>query len=264
MIAINSNLGAFTAVASSLTQILTPTAGWQSVNNVADATPGAPVEPDGALRQRQTISTSLPAKTPLEGIVASVANLTGVIEVASYENATGATDQNGILPHSIALVVNGGDVAAICNAIALKKPPGIPTMGTASLVIVDSNGVPNKISFYIMQTTQVYISITVEALVGYSSLIGSNIVKAVTAYIDSLSIGQKVYYNRLLAPANLTGDIAVSATGLTQAQLDTQSATYNITSMFIGTSPSPTQMADILIAFTAAAVADGNVALVAQ
>lgn len=256
--------GSFTALAGTLTAILTPTAGWQTVTNVADAAPGAPVESDGALRQRQTISTSLPAQSTLDGIIATVANLSGVQEVRAYENTTNQTDINGVPGHSIALVVNGGDVTAICNAIALKKPPGTGTYGTTSQVVVDPLGVPSLINFFTMQTTQVYVAITVQALNGYSSLVGTNIVKALIYYINSLAIGEPVYFNRLFAPANLTGDAAVLATGLSQAQLDLQAATFNITSLFISITPTPVTTNNIIIPFNAAASATNNVILTAQ
>ncbi len=57
--------GAVTAAAGSLTKMITPTRGWQSVTNPADATPGNPIEVDGTLRQRQSVSTAYPALSVL-------------------------------------------------------------------------------------------------------------------------------------------------------------------------------------------------------
>ena len=51
--------GAVSAAAGTITQIGTPTLGWQSVTNPAAATPGAPVESDAALRVRQAVSVAL-------------------------------------------------------------------------------------------------------------------------------------------------------------------------------------------------------------
>ncbi|MGC8170052.1 baseplate J/gp47 family protein, partial [Salmonella enterica] len=50
-------IGAVSAPAGTITTINTPTRGWQSVTNPADAVPGAEVESDAALRSRQKIST---------------------------------------------------------------------------------------------------------------------------------------------------------------------------------------------------------------
>ena len=117
-------IGAVSAPAGSITQIGTPTLGWQTVNNPSDAVEGAPLETDAALRQRQAVSTALPSLTVLDGIIGAVACLPGVTRWAVYENDTDATDANGIPKHSISLVVEGGDATAIANAIAGKKTPG--------------------------------------------------------------------------------------------------------------------------------------------
>jgi uncharacterized phage protein gp47/JayE len=53
--------GAVAAAQGTLTKIVTPTPGWQSVTNPAAAVPGAPIETDPQLRVRQGNSTSLPA-----------------------------------------------------------------------------------------------------------------------------------------------------------------------------------------------------------
>ena len=79
-----SNPGSITLANGSTTigsspglSFVTPVPGWQSLTTTEDAILGAPVESDALLRQRQTISTGLPAQTPLEAIIANVANLAG-------------------------------------------------------------------------------------------------------------------------------------------------------------------------------------------
>ena len=115
----------------------------QSLTTTEDAILGAPVESDALLRQRQTISTGLPAQTPLEAIIANVANLPGVTGFAGYQNDTGTTDGNGIPGHTIAIVVGGGDPLAICTAISEKKSPGTGTFGSTAIIVVDPTGIPN-------------------------------------------------------------------------------------------------------------------------
>ena len=95
--------GAISAAAATITTIQTPTLGWQTVNNVAGATEGAPVESDAALRLRQATSTALGAETPLKAISGAIAALPGVTRLMVYENDTGATDANGITEHSVAV-----------------------------------------------------------------------------------------------------------------------------------------------------------------
>src|SRR5699024_9231863 len=94
-------LGDIRAAAGEITKIVTPTRGWQTVENVAAATPGDAVETDAELRSRQTISTAIPSRTPLEATKGAVARIAGVARSAGYENDTSETDERGIPAHSI-------------------------------------------------------------------------------------------------------------------------------------------------------------------
>ena len=53
--------------------------------------------------------------------------------------------------------------------------------------------------------------------------------------------------------ANLSGDVATTTSGLTQAQLDALSATYNVTAIVQGITSGGQTAADIAIAFNATA-----------
>jgi uncharacterized phage protein gp47/JayE len=250
-----SELGAVAAALGTLTVILTPQNGWQTVTNSAAATLGSPIETDSALRQRSGQSTALPAETILESIYGNVANVAGVTRLAIYENDLDIDDANGAPGHSIYIVALGGSIADITAAIAATKSPGTSTYGTTSAVVIDQNGVPDTINFFILTVVQITVDITIKQLNGYNSTIGANIQAAVAGYISGLAIGEKDYLNRLYAPANLSGDAAVAATGLTQPQLDAQSATFNIVSILQSRpSDAPPAVQDVPIAFNEAAV----------
>jgi uncharacterized phage protein gp47/JayE len=207
--AVCETIGAITGVANTITQMLTPTYGWQSVNNVGDAVVGQPTETDAALTARQTVSTMLPSVTVLDGIVGAIAKITGVIAIQPYENDTDATDSNGIPSHSISLVVNGGDAITIANTIATKKAPGSGTYGSTTESVVDVNGVAHAINFYRPTAVTITAVINIHNLIGYTSVIGSNLVQSVVNYINSLAIGQSVLLGRVYVPANLQGSFAV-------------------------------------------------------
>ena len=245
--------GAVGAAIASLTVILTPTQGWQTVSNPAIATVGAPTETDAALRQRQTQSTSLSALTPLEAIYAAVSNVPGVGATAIYENDTGSTDGNGNIAHSIAVVVTGGNSAAVAGAIAETKSPGTATNGSTSVVVIDTNGVPDTINFFYVTTVPVFVTVTLTPLAGYVSTTTTLIQQVVAALLNGLTIGTDSYLSRLYNAANLSGDVATATSGLTQAQLDVLSATYNVTAIIQGTSSGGQSAADIAIAFNATA-----------
>ena len=245
--------GAVAAAPGTLTNILTPTLGWQNASNASSAVLGSPVENDAELRQRQSVSTSLSALTPLESIFAAIANVTGVERLQVYQNDTDTTNGNGIPAHSISAVVEGGDPVAICTAIVDTKGPGTGTYGTTSEVIIDTNGVPNTINFYVLAEVIVTVDITLAPLTGWSSSTANLVSAAVLAFLTSLSTGETDYLNRLYAPANLSGDIAMQATSLTQAQLDALSATYNVTAILQSRpSNAPPAAQDVPIAFNEA------------
>lgn len=201
--AICSVMGATQAAANTVTKISTPTRGWQTVTNPLAAVVGEPVESDAELRLRQTVSTSLPSLSVFDGTIGAVANVPGVTRFAGYENDSGAVDADGIPAHSIAMVVEGGDVQAIADAIASKKTPGTGTFGTTNATTYDSYGVPNIINFFRPTPATIGVEITLDALQGYTSGYADLIKASVSEYIEALPIGADVLINRLYVPANL-------------------------------------------------------------
>jgi uncharacterized phage protein gp47/JayE len=181
--------GAVAASIGTVNRIATPTLGWQSVTNASAAVPGAPIETDSQLRQRQGNSTALPALTPVGGIKAAVSALIGVTQCVIYENDTGTTNALGIPAHAIAAVVQGGDVTQIASMIALKKTPGTSTFGTTTQTVPDTNAIPTSINFSRPTNVAITVAISLHALAGYSTTVGATIQNAVASYINSVTIG---------------------------------------------------------------------------
>ena|ERR1700758_3633904 len=230
--------GAISAAIGQISTIYNPQLGWQTFTNTSNATVGAPLESDGLLRVRQGISTSLPASSIIDAIAAAVANVQGVGRSYIYENATGATDGNGVPAHSIAPIVEGGSVSAVGQAIALIKPPGIQTYGTTTYTSTDPLGLPVVINFYELTEVPIYYAITIKALAGYVSTTGTALINALTAFTAALAIGEDVYYSQASAVASLGGVLG---------------ATFYISSFALGTSPGPSGTSNLVIAYNAAA-----------
>lgn len=115
--------------------------------------------------------------------------------------------------HSICLVVEGGDNAAIAEAIALKKTPGCYTLGDVEVMTRDAKGLPNAIRFYRPKAIRVRLRVTLNPLAGYLSTTGSAIKTNLAGYINAMAIGDDVLASRLLTPIN-----AADASGLTCPQ----------------------------------------------
>lgn len=236
-------LGDLQAASGEVSSIVTPTRGWQSVSNAAAATPGAPVETDYALRRRQAVSTSLPSQTVLEGIVGAVANLDGVIRFKGYENDDDSTDANGLPPGAISIVVEGGDDAAIAQAIAVKKTPGGPTYGTTSVVVRDSFGMPNTIRFFRPTPVAVDLVITLAPLPGYVSTTGQAILENLANALNDLAIGEDVLWSRLFTPINA-------------AEPDASRKTFDLVTLAIGRHEGTLATANLELAFDEVATGD--------
>ncbi|EKZ9351413.1 baseplate J/gp47 family protein [Salmonella enterica] len=235
--AICSNSGAVAALAGTITTINTPTRGWTSVTNPAAATVGAPAETDAELRIRQGQSVAILSITPFEGVDGAIANIAGVTRRKLYENDTGKTDGNGLPPHSISAIVDGGDVTEIARAIRGNKGQGVRTWGKTSVTVPDKYGNPHIISFSRPTDVPVYGKITLTVFAGYTSQIGVQIQQAVADYINRLMIGNQVLLSRIYSPANL----GVVSGG--------NARYYDIQELLIGKSPEAVAAANINIAY---------------
>lgn len=225
--------GMISADANTITTIFTPTLGWQTVNNVAAATPGAPVESDAALRIRQQQSTADPSLTVLDGTIGGVANLTGVTAVRGYENDTDSTDANSLPPHSIAIIVEGGDDTAVANEIALHKTPGTQTDGTTTVLVYDAHGMPLNISFYRPSIATISVRITIASGVGWTTDYETQIAAAVAATINAGGIGNDVLITKLFAPAYLPGTPASSTYDIITLELKKNAGSFVTTNVAI-------------------------------
>ena len=241
-------LGAITAPAGTITQIATPTRGWQSVTNLAAASPGEAVETDAELRARQKVSTALPSKTVTAGMLGALQSLSGVTEVKVYENITASTDANGIPARSIAVVLSGGVTSEIGATIMRHKTPGIPTHGALTVNVPDGQGNTYAIRYANPTPVTIGVSITLRAFGGYSADVANEIRAALSAYISALPFGDDVMTSRLYLPAQLYG------TG--------NSGTFEIMTLQTNKNGGSFSTSDIAIAYNeAATTATGNITI---
>lgn len=252
----NTVAGNVTFADGQISVILTPTAGWASATNIGPQTAGVPVQSDASLRQTAANSVAGPANTIVESISAAISKVSNVTRFFVYENDTDVNDANGQGPHSIYPVIQGGAIQDIVNAIGSTKSPGTTTLGTTSGEFVDQRGVPDTINYYQLTLVTITVIVNLTKLTGYTTTSGTLIQQAIAEYLSSyLNIGEDSYLSRLYAPANLSGDAAVAATGMPQAQLDTFSNTYNITSILQSRlTDAPPAAQDVPIAFNEATV----------
>lgn len=206
--------GAIAASIGAITKIKTPVFGWQTVTNATAATLGAPVESDAALRARQSQSVAGPSNTIFEGIMASIASISGVTRKRGYENNTGAPDANGVAAHSGAIFVEGGDQAQILTTIARKASPGFPLAGSIADTYISADGSSRAVRFSRPTNAVIHVALTLKALTGWSTAIQPIIAKGVADFINTLPIGENVHYFDVSIPAKIIGSPYASAFSL--------------------------------------------------
>lgn len=196
-------LGDYFAPANTVTQISTPTRGWQTVENPEASTTGLPVETDEMLRIRQSISTALPAKSAFESLVGAVAAIEGTNRYRGYQNETTGVDERGLPQNSIAMVVEGGDASEIAQTIYLKKTPGVPTYGSDHGTVIDEDGIPHKVYFSRPRQAPVAISIPILPKARYTASKDLAIRTAVSNWVNARPIGEGIFVEEIPTPARL-------------------------------------------------------------
>jgi uncharacterized phage protein gp47/JayE len=236
-------IGAITAEANSINRIGNPTLGWQTVNNPLAANIGDPVETDTALKARQAKSTALPSISLWEGIIASLLNLDGVDRVAGINNDTDQTDENGVPAHSIAMIVDGGEVQDIGETIFKKKGEGVGTYGEIEAQYTDSLGYLNRVYFSRPDAINVAVTITIKPNENYVSTDGDAIKARIEEYIDSLGIGEYVNLIRVISAA-----VALGANDMNE--------NFDVQSLVMGEAGETLTATDIPVEWNQAAVCD--------
>lgn len=129
-------IGAVEVALNTIRNQVTVVLGVISVNNPVAATIGQNEETDAQLKVRRRKSVSIGSSGYLNGLLAKILQLDGVVNAALYENYTSETDSLGIPPHCIWLVVEGGSSKDIAETIYANKSYGCNMRGNITYSIV--------------------------------------------------------------------------------------------------------------------------------
>lgn len=205
------NMGAISAGAGTLTVIKTPLFGWSEVNNADSMAIGKAKESDFQLRIRRRGSVSKGNRNMTEALWASLSDLEGVIEVSVLENATQYIDSRGLPPHSIHVVIAGGEVDSIANIIWASKTGGTVLAGTESHTIIDETGGEQVIKFSRPVDVNVKVKVYITPLAGYSFSTIGLIKNAILDYMQNeVSVGGNIINSALYTPLNEVGGFAIN------------------------------------------------------
>lgn len=209
--------GAVPAVASTVNTIVTPVSGWDTVDNTDAGVIGREEETDAELRLRREQSLAIIGAGTVESIRSRIINtLTDVTECAVFENTADITDPvSNRPPHSLEIVVLGGDDQEIADLIWQIKPGGIQLYnnpsGGVTKTVVDSNG--DNQTIYFTRPTTMYAHVKVD-INTYSTeetfpLDGVDQIKAaILEYSSNLSMGKDMLIQRWYSPVYSVAGLA--------------------------------------------------------
>lgn len=242
-------IGAIEAPVGSINQIITPVKGWTGVINTVSATVGAYVETDEELKLRRVDSTALASLNLVESVQAGITSIEEVRKCKVYENDTNITDDNGIPPHSISCVVDGGDDFEVARTIYERKGGGTGTYadsesaGFVEETITTSTGLPINIQFCRPVEVPIKIQFTIQATSTYISdtNVGTKakIKEQIMEYFNDIGMGDDIYPSSIIAVAfqaiediynpefRITSNIYLARDGETPAQVPVIEILYN-------------------------------------
>ena len=128
----NIAINDFVAKANTITQIVTNIDGVERVNNENNATQAIFRETDAELFNRCLYFGSTATNSSFRSILANVAQVKGVNRIAGAENVANQNKTiNGVelTPHSICIVVDGGEAQEIAEAIQKSRATGCDMVG---------------------------------------------------------------------------------------------------------------------------------------
>ena len=178
-----------------ITGIVKADAGLLSVVNLCGYVPGNGEETDTKLRQSYADKIFNRSSMMLESIRSAILNnVQGVVSVAPYENATNETDAQGRPPHSIEIVVDGGDNTQIAQQILANKAGGIATFGSTVVTLpgVYDEDIPIRFN----RPEMIYVWLQLRVSIKKNETLPANYVEllktAVLDNIGSLNAGEDV------------------------------------------------------------------------
>jgi|Deesub1362B_J571_1020462.scaffolds.fasta_scaffold00525_9 uncharacterized phage protein gp47/JayE len=197
--------------ANTITVIVDPVSGIESVNNASATSGGQDTESDAAFRTRVKQSLSISGNATLDAIRAEVLKVNGVTACSIEENDTTQdnTGTGGLPPKSFRVTVLGGDDNDIAQAIFDSKPAGIQAYGSVSGIAVADDGAQYTINFERPEQVTIYVDVQVTKDSTYPADGDTQVQTAVIDYIGGvdangdthigLGIGEDVIYAKVVA-----------------------------------------------------------------
>lgn len=219
-------LGAIDSNVGTITQLIHTITGFDGAINDVPVSVGNDADTDETLRQRWSASLYNRGSASIQAVRAKVLDCIGVNKAVVIENVGDITDEDGLLPHSIEVIVSGGNNEDIANAIYLTKSGGIQTNGTQVVEIKDNLTTKTyPIRFNRPTTKPIFVKVDVYDYTeeDWSSANVNQIKQAIIDYGGQLSFGEDVINQRFYGPIYSS----TKGIGRIEVQMSTDGVTYS-------------------------------------
>lgn len=166
---------------------------------ISEITGGADQESDENLRDRIDIANQVIApSSPYNGVLSSISKVAGVNSVRIVPNDTMVDDPKTNTPaKTVHVFVDGGYQQEVAQAIFDSLAAGVSTAGAEAVQIIDIAGAPHVIRFDYPTSRAVYVSVEITKNINYPTD-GDELVKQIVmSYVNSVGMGNTVYYSYL-------------------------------------------------------------------
>lgn len=198
----SEQLGSFNLAKNTTLTIETVTLGLTNAVTFENAEVGVEEETDTQLRERFLFSRTKNAQNSAEAITAKIAALPDVKQVRVLENNTAQRDALGVEPHSIDVIVYGGNDEEIANVIYQNKGAGVGLQGN-TLTSLKKDGETRPIRFDKVSLVDIQVSMRCVRYEDFTEIDKDQIKKLLANQI--FKIGQTVSLSRLYSPINQVG-----------------------------------------------------------
>lgn len=185
--------GATDAPTGTLTVIESPIAGWDSTANPEDAILGQDVEEDAEFRLRRKEQVAEAGAATINAIVSDLLALDDVIAVVVFQNNTAVVDPDGRPPHSLDIVVQGGDEDEVAEQIFDSVAGGITMIGDITKIVIDSQSFSQTVKFSRPTEVEIYVEVDLSIDADEFPVDGAaQVEQAILEYGNALGIGEDV------------------------------------------------------------------------
>lgn len=177
-----------------ITVMVTNISGFDTVENLIIPTYGRIQETDVELRQSYLAKSAIRSTRMIDSICSQLINNVANVESATgYENDTDYEDSAGRPPHSVEIVVDGGNENEIASIILDKKAAGIQTFGETTVNVATKYGDSVPIHFNRPEYVYVWMKVTINADSAYLPINYANLtINAILSKVDLLKAGDNM------------------------------------------------------------------------